>query len=59
MGSRKREFFFRYLFKKPVFLLLLAKVIKPFLSLFIREDRMLYKIIMYLLEMQSIITLTL
>jgi len=49
----------RYLFRRPLFLALKKYLIEPCLQKVMRKDRIIYKIILSLLEMQSSITLTL
>jgi hypothetical protein len=48
----------RYLFRRPVFLILKKNIIEPLLKKIMKEDRMAYKLILSILEMQSSITLT-
>lgn len=49
----------RYLFRKPFFLLLKRLLIEPLLAKIIKPERMVSKLILSIIEMQSSISLTL
>ena len=49
----------RYIFRKPLFNVLKSMVIVPVLKKFMKEERMVFSLLMSLLEMQSSVTLTL
>ena len=59
MSRRKNQMIMRYIFRRPFFMLLKRLLIEPLLAKIIKPERMVSKIIMSLIEMQSSISLTL
>ena len=59
ISERRREMVMRYIFRKPVFNALLNYVFTPLLGKIMKPDRIVSRLIMSFLEMQSSISLTL
>lgn len=59
LEQRRKDIIYRYIFRKPFYHLIKAKLIEPLLKLLMREDRLFYRLIISLCDMQSTITLTL
>ena len=56
--SRQKDLIWRCIFKRPFFDLFKNRLLRPALGLLMKEERMVFKAIMYIVDIQSSITLT-
>ena len=56
--SRQKDMVWRRIFKRPFFDLFKNRLLRPALGMLMKEERMVFKAVMYIVDVQSSITLT-